>query len=430
MLLIPILAACALLAACGPTVEVVVSDYPQPAPVNRLVVGTTHTQYTVGTVSPSTPRTVELDVLRQIPVHNQHLMGWGVGNPEPSPGVYNWSSLDARINMIQSTGAEPVLTLCCAPDWMKGGQAGQTNWGILEVAPLPEHVADFAALAAAAAVRYPQVKRFQVWNEMKGFYDPATNNWDAAAYTRLYNAVYDAVKAARPDAKVGGPYAPLDLWSSPAAASHPSNVTGPWGVIDKRPLDLLEYWLANKHGADFVSLDGWTKTRDSGFITDPYTATDVYLTMSQWLRARTDLPIWWSEFHVVDPSWSLEKQDAVTTMAISKLADGGASLAFLWSPQPEPTGCVGCLWSDPASGPVTPTPLSRTVAAWNRRAPAGTYLRNEQPSSGSVFAAATAWGTFVVNRTSGHLNVKIGGTSIPLGVDGVGVISSDPSCYR
>lgn len=430
--LLPLAAALAvlLLAGCGPTVEVVVAVPPSPS-ANQMVVGVTHNEFTIGKITASTPRSTELAILSQIPVQNTFLMGWGVGNPEPSPGVYDWTYLDQRIALIQSTGAEPVLTLCCAPDWMKGGAAGTTDWTQLTVAPQAAHFQDFADLAAAAARRYPQVKKFQVWNEMKGFYDPVTNNWDSVTFTNFYNIVYTAVKAARPDAQVGGPYAPLDLWSSAQTMSHPSNVSGPWGVVDKRPLDLLEYWLAHKVGADFVTLDGWTKTRDQQFITDPYTSTDVYLVMTQWLRQRTNLPIWWSEFHAADPSWSQAKQDAVTTLALSKMAQGGASMALLWSPQSDGTSCTSCLWTDPALGAATMTPFAQSVAMWRRCLPVGAAWRATQSADPNQVAAfGTDRGTVVINRSTGVLNAKVGEQTVPLGVDGVGVAATDPGCSR
>ena len=59
-------------------------------------------------------------------------MGWGGGNPEPSPGEYDWGSLDVRVETMRRTGARMVITLCCAPDWMKGGEPGETDWSNLE----------------------------------------------------------------------------------------------------------------------------------------------------------------------------------------------------------------------------------------------------------------------------------------------------------
>jgi hypothetical protein len=423
------IAAAAVAAACQPVVEV--TDPGPGAPVNRLVVGISHTESTIGAVTPEEPRSVELAVLAQVPVQNVFLMGWGTANPEPTPGQFDWSTLDDRIDLIDQAGAEPVLTLCCAPDWMKGQPEGTTDWGLLTVAPEPGHYDDFAALAAAAAVRYPQVTRFQVWNEMKGFYDPATNAWDSAAYTELYNRVYRAIKAVRPDAQVGGPYAPLDLWADPDAMSHPSDLRGPWGVVDQRPLDVLEHWLAHNEGADFVTLDGWITTRDQGLVTDVFTAAQVFAAVTRWVRARTDLPVWWSEVHVGDPAWSLELQDAVTTVALTTMAQAGASVALLWSPQADGHGCAGCLWTDPDLGPVVATPLSRSVAAWAGCAPVGTrWLDATSSASGVVAAAATESGTFVVNRSAADLPVTVGTATVTLPAHGVAVSGPDPGCRR
>lgn len=418
-----------LVTACGPVV-VERSTEPLGLPANRMQVGISHTDSTVGSATATHPRNVEMGVLGQVPVQNSFLMGWGTGNPEPSPGHYDWASLDQRVALALSTGAEPTITLCCAPDWMKGQPAGTTDWNLLDFAPLPDHYDDFAALAAQAAARYPQVTRFQVWNEMKGFHDPSTNAWNSEAYTTMYNEVYHAVKAVRSDALVGGPYAPLDLWSDANTMSHPSDVRGPWGVVDQRPLDVLEYWLAHNEGADFVTLDGWIKTRDQGLNVDPFVATDMYRVMTEWLRARTDLPIWWSEVHVNDPSWSLERQDAVTTTALVKMAQAGAELALLWSPQEDVFGCAGCLWSDPADGPVEATPLSQTVAAWAHCVPlSSTWLRVTSAAPERVAASATGEGTFVVNMSGADLRFSIGASNYPLVADGVTVVG-DGTCQR
>jgi hypothetical protein len=42
-------------------------------------------------------------------LQNQHVMGFGAGNPEP-PGRFDWSSLDARVALMRATGATPVIT--------------------------------------------------------------------------------------------------------------------------------------------------------------------------------------------------------------------------------------------------------------------------------------------------------------------------------
>ena len=99
---------------------------------------------------------------------------------------------------------------------MKGGTPGATDWSKIETAPAPLMYGEYAKLAVAAAKRHPEVKTFLVWNELKGFYNPATNDWDIAAYTRLYNAVFDALKAYNPALKVGGPTSPSTFGPTPA----------------------------------------------------------------------------------------------------------------------------------------------------------------------------------------------------------------------
>ena len=76
--------------------------------------------------------------------------GLGRGQPRTGPrGATTSRDLDRRIDLIRASGGTPVITLCCAPDWMKGGEAGvdNTDWSqaALETAPEPAHYADFAA---------------------------------------------------------------------------------------------------------------------------------------------------------------------------------------------------------------------------------------------------------------------------------------------
>jgi hypothetical protein len=91
---------------------------------SRLHVGVTHTQFSAETGGALGRRRARCLLAARPMVQNQHLMGWGAGNPEPAPGQYDWGSLDARVDLIRRTDGTPVLTLCCAPDWMKGGRAG------------------------------------------------------------------------------------------------------------------------------------------------------------------------------------------------------------------------------------------------------------------------------------------------------------------
>ncbi len=304
-----------------------------------LSVGVTHTQYSIDTWGDDAAEASARGVLTATATYqNQHIYGWGALNPEPAPGVYDWSSLDRRIALIRSTGGTPVITLCCAPDWMTGGQPGETNWQRLGTAPTPQHYADFAALAVAVARRYPDVRHFQVWNEMKGFWSDRLGRWDYASYTDFYNVVYDALKAVDRGIAVGGPYVTIDVWGGRGAGGHPSALTGQCGTVDQRSLDVLDYWLKHKHGADFVAIDGGTGTRDDGEIASTTVSAAIFDVVTRWVRQRTSLPVWWSEFHV--GSTTSDGQQRLVARAVSALlhmADAGVSVALVWQPQRDAT---------------------------------------------------------------------------------------------
>jgi hypothetical protein len=269
-------------------------------------------------------------------LQNQHVMGWGVGNPEPSPGSYDWSGLDRRVALIHATNGSPVITLAGAPDWMKGGAPGETNWSKIEAAPTRAHYADFAELARQVAIRYPDVKTFQVWNEMKGFWDASAKRWRYEDYTDLYNAVYDALKALNPAIQVGGPYVSMTS-SAPSVASNPSTVAGPWGVVDQRNLDVITYWLAHNHGADFIAVDGSPAVSGGKWLVPPAQSMDKLRAINSWIRQRTSLPIWWSELYAVPYSsrdgFSRAEKADIWKAAMTALADSGASVVLFWQPE-------------------------------------------------------------------------------------------------
>jgi Glycosyl hydrolases family 39 len=349
-------------------------------------------------------------------LQNQHIMGWGAENPEPAPGVFDFSSLDRRIELIRETGGIPVITLCCAPDWMKGGKPGTTDWSKLEVAPAPSHYDDFAALAKRVAQRYPDVKYYQVWNELKGFFDDRRNRWDYEGYTSLYNQVYDALKSVAPHIQVGGPYVVMDTWSSPEAAPHPSTLRGPWGVVDRRSLDVVEYWLRRKHGADFIALDASIATKDGAGAVDAFVASQKFSTITAWVRQRTSLPLWWSEWYVDPPDVvNPAQQRAIVTAAVIGIVGSGASAALLWGPESERPNCAACLWtSTRTSGGGQAQPFASTLREFNRRFPPGTSFRSVPVQSPDLLALASSTKTVVVNASGDRRAVEMGGEPLAL----------------
>jgi hypothetical protein len=355
---------------------------------------------------------------------NQHIMGWGADNPEPVPGVYNWASLDRRVELMRESRGVPVLTLCCAPDWMKGGEPGTTDWSKLEVAPLPEHYSDFAELSKQVALRYPDVSFFQVWNELKGFYDLKMNRWRYEDYTQMYNLVYDAVRSVRPDTRIGGPYVVMDSWSDTGAggwpARDPSLYNQSWGTADQRPLDVISYWLANKHGAEFITIDAGCATRDgqhNGFDGIP-----KFVALTHWISKRTSLPLWWAEWYCTPwgrTEWDHAKQNAVMSTVLSQMLKSGTTIPLRWQPQGTAdasyNGDIESVWSDTrVLGGGQPFPFYESLRAFRESFGSGTAIYGVNSSSPDVEVLASAARTLVVNKRSTPVRVSINGSMISM----------------
>jgi hypothetical protein len=292
---------------------------------------------------------------------------------------------------------------------MKGGEAGETDWDQLEEAPLAEHSDDYAHLAAEAVRRYPQVERVQVWNELKGFWDDGLGRWGYEAYTDLYNRVYTAVKQARPEVLVGGPY--VVLISLDPGSEDGADVAGPWGVADQRTLDVVEYWLAHNVGADFIVVDGSTSTRQDT-IPAPFDGAQKYADLTRWIRERTDLPVWWAEFYPDVPEGELAgptspASAAVTLAAVAAYARSGASGALLWGPQGHDLD-IAALWTDSTQEDGgRPTPLT---AAWQWLVPrlAEGNVEIGRNATLPLLAFRSGATALVVNLSETPLNVSPG----------------------
>jgi hypothetical protein len=371
----------------------------------RLELGVTHTQDSLDPTEPAGARQRGIDILSDHSAiwQNIHLMGFGTLNPEPASGEYDWASLDTRMKLVKDTGGRTSLTLCCSPDWMKGGRPGETDWSKLEEAPEPDHYDDFAALAAAAVERYPQVERVLVWNEMKGFYSNDENRWDYEAYTEFYNKVYKAVKAVRPDVQIGGPYVVLS--SLDPGSPDSSDVSGPWGVADQKALDVVDYWLANNAGADFIALDASTGTRQDTTPATVEIGAQKYADLTAWVRQRTDLAIWWAEFYPDVPEGekggpSSPASAAATLATVAAYARSGVSVALLWGPQGSSLK-YAALWTDSTeSDGGQPTPLTEAWQWLVPRLAKGDVEIGHSPTQ-PLLAFRASDGVLVVN-TSGN----------------------------
>lgn len=378
--------------------------------------GFTHTQHTVDREN-GPPKALADLASRPMPQVTP-IMGWGVDNPEPRPGEFNWSSLDRRMDVIRETRGTPVVTLCCGPDWMKGGAAGTTDWRRLETAIEPEHFDDYADLAAAVARRYPDVRYYTVWNEFKGFWYPPGNRWDHEGYTRLYNKVYTALKKVDEDIKVGGPYMVMNSNAPGGRYGPPSELSGPWGVMDQRNLNAVKYWYEHKKGADFIAVDGHAMPNQREVELNEFMALSKFSAVTRWLRGLDPkLPVWWAEWYVepVPSTWTDERRGAVQAAAMMEFVRAGAASAFYWSPQTATTGdCPGCLWSGRAAGGGG-TPTLANLQNFDRWFPPGTRLADVASSNADVRVLAQAEQMVVVNTMARPARTRIDGKALDLG---------------
>jgi len=348
-------------------------------------------------------------------IQNQHIMGWGATNPEPSPGVYDWGDLDRRVQLMRATGAAVTITLCCSPDWMWGGTAGTTDWSKLGTAPTSAHYADYAALARAVALRYPDVQQFQVWNEFKGFWNSTLNRQDYEGYTTMYNLIYDAVKDVSSNARVGGPYVVMDSWGCRSCMSNPSAITGAWGTLDQRGLDTITYWLLHKHGADFLVVDAQNGNWDGVQASNLFGTADKFAAIDRWLKTQTTLPIWYGEWYAnTFVAGDAGRGALQTTIAINFIRDG-VTTALSWGPQANgAANDFGALFTDTrAAGGGQPYPFFYDGKIVKEQFGPGTNLYRVAVS-GPVTAIASGTKTLLVNERAVATSVNLNGVMLTL----------------
>jgi hypothetical protein len=352
--------------------------------ISQFMIGVTRTHLDKG---PMTPAGHQL-MGQALSLQNVFIYGWGTDDPEPSKDQYDWSSLDERVQDIQNSGSQAMISLCCAPDWMKGSSD-------IEAAPYSQNYGDFAHLAAHVAERYKDVKIFQVWNELKGF------NGDYQAYTTLYNDVYNAVKAVRPDAQLGGPYL---------------------GVLPGVPVEnqaVYTYWLNNKLSGDYILLDGGPSPRAR---TDEFDTT-IFSDWINWIRKQPNggatLPISWAEIFTRglpdSSSLAANHYNAIFADDIISNIKFGVSYALQWGAS-SPNGVTG----DPdipetmMTDSGQPTPIFYAMKDFKNYFGPGTPLYYATVSSPDVTALASRAQTMLVNHLPSNQTVTVNGTTVNL----------------
>lgn len=354
---------------------------------------------------------------------NQHIMGWGALNPWPDssithPANWEWASLDARVKLIRDTKGIPIITLCGCPTWMHTpDRNGATDWGTsLEKAPSVDHFDDFAHLCAEVARRYPDVVNYQVWNELKGFWSMPFNRWRFEDYTKMYNMVYDSLKKVNQKIKIGGPYPVVATYST--QKSFTSTLGGVYGLYDKRPMDVIAYWLDNKHGADFICVDGRLLNKDGILNCDIFRTPVKHIDIINWIRQQLDVDdpteIWWSEWYANpgpnDPQDNPSFDNALMASALITTIMAGSSNVLLWQPEGDASGFsfpLGIWTSTAASSGGKATPFYYTSKILKENFSKGTEIVHSEWSSNDINVLASGEKILLVNHVNKTIDVRI-----------------------
>ncbi|MBN1997665.1 T9SS type A sorting domain-containing protein, partial [candidate division KSB1 bacterium] len=179
---------------------------------------------------------------------------------------------------------------------------------------------------------------------------------------------------------------------------------------------VLDYWLKNKKGADFLCFDyGLVDYHDPHAYTqaEKMKLTRHFGEIVRQLRERTDLPIVISEFYggsdVDDPDFTAANHASCYRHAIIN----GASLALVWNP--EQGEIENYLFTDTEkSGGGRPTPHYDVFLAVRDFFSDGTQLVEAVSSSEDVEVLSSAAKTMLINKIDGAVKVFVNGQLVDL----------------
>jgi hypothetical protein len=483
--------------------EITISIDPQQAvSVSQYATGLTHVDSSLTRAQAGPMAAARAVVAQSAAFQNNHLMAWGTGDPWPDPsqpGPTNWASLDRRLALALESGATPMLTLAEAPWWMKGQRqadgstklipsvdgdfkpatyaggftdfrgltypAGYESPSPYDARILDNQMDNWLRLVEATAERYMtppyNVRYFQVWNELKGYHNRSTNQWDydnspgdptgyqaQHGYTSMYNQVYARLhEVARRlgipegELRIGGPYVAFKTWPNPAAggfpATEPRLQNRPYGTFDQRDVDAIKYWLQHKVGAEFIAWDGGTKNREGTNLVGPFVASERFGDTVAWLRSldpavypgADTLPVAYSEWYAfpydtVDP----QQHAAVKTYAAMLYIRAGGWLTLLWGGEAsnDPKLNASLYTRTDTAGGGQALPWAGAYQALRMHFSAGTVLVATTQSTPEVGVLASAAKTLLINKTGRSLSAAVNTLLVTLNPYQVLLIDTPP----
>jgi len=178
---------------------------------------------------------------------------------------------------------------------------------------------------------------------------------------------------------------------------------------------VVDYWFQHKHGADFVCFDGWvagyppTRTREDE--AKKMSLTDYFGQIARQFRARTQLPIWISEFY---GGWSSNPEFTAANHASCYLhaLRSGVAVALLWDAELEKWNYLFTSTKTPEGG--QPSPHYQVVKLFNMYFGPGTALFKASSSSPDVEVLASRTKTLLINKRDAKVQVQVDGVLLTL----------------
>jgi hypothetical protein len=189
--------------------------------------------------------------------------------------------------------------------------------------------------------------------------------------------------------------------------------------IRARQWEIIDYWLKNKRGAEFFTIDRGIKDfHDKNIYTDAelMAQTKWFGEIIKQIRAKTDLPIWWAEYYGAsgpDRAYAAANYASCLLHSISS----GLNVALLWEPQDAGEAAFsGGLFSDTRKADGgQPLPFYTIYKALGDHFLEGNPLFAVASSSPDIEALVTAKHTLLINKRATLVTVEIEGRELPLG---------------
>ena len=123
-------------------------------------------------------------------------------DPLPAPGRYRWTTLDASVDMIRKTGAEPLMAIAFKPKAL----FPRIDQNVVEPASYPEWERLIVAMVRHYKQRGSGIRYWEVANEPDiGEDGGCPYKFTPENYARYYAHTVRAILRADPKARVGGP---------------------------------------------------------------------------------------------------------------------------------------------------------------------------------------------------------------------------------